>query len=135
MTVTSFVLLPSMRTGVDSLDAEHQDLVSAINRIGVAEQDGDQGALLVSLHAFRSELADHFANEEHYLRMLKYPESDAHVRHHSNVIIALDSLRENLGITPAGIAARCYTELLTAVVTKDMEFLNWLDAKRSKSGR
>lgn len=120
-----------MQTGVAQLDAEHQDLVGAINRIDEAECSGDLVSIVSSLNSFRTELASHFANEEHYLRVLQFPGYDGHVIHHTEVVAALDRMREAVGRKSGNVAARCFTELLATVVTMDMHFLNWLETRRS----
>lgn len=130
--MSRYSLLPSMQTGVAQLDAEHQDLVGAINRIDEAERGGDLVSIVLSLNAFRNELAGHFANEEHYLRVMQFPGCDGHVSHHTEVVAELDRLREAVGRKNGNVAALCFTELLTAVVTMDMHFLNWLETRRSR---
>lgn len=129
--MSRYSLLPSMQTGVAQLDAEHQDLVGAINRIDEAERGGDLISIVSSLNLFRNELAGHFANEEHYLRVMQFPGCDGHISHHTEVVAALDRMREAIGRKSGGVAALCFTELLATVVTMDMHFLNWLETRRS----
>jgi|JI9StandDraft_2_1071091.scaffolds.fasta_scaffold190291_2 hemerythrin-like metal-binding protein len=123
-----YSLMPSMITGIAQLDAEHQDLVSAINRIHEAEQSGSTPEVLNRLGEFRDHLAGHFKHEETYLTLHRYPGRDAHMKHHAETLVSLDRIVEELSsslIELGGIAAECFTDLLGAILTMDMRFLNW----------
>ncbi|MBI2256634.1 MAG: hemerythrin family protein [Proteobacteria bacterium] len=130
-----YSLLPSMQTGISHIDSEHQDLVAAINRIEAAALSQDAPAVLACLDAFRTELTGHFLNEERYLRMMQYPACDSHSHHHAEVVASIDQLRRGVsagGVDLANVAPECFTDLLGAVVTMDMRFLNWLEDQRLK---
>ena len=132
-----YALTPSMLTGVTQLDAEHQDLVTVINRIASAEERHDSSEVLTHLRHFRDELAGHFRHEEEYLGLLSYPARDAHAKHHAETISALERIADELAdsvIDLGGIAAECFYELLGTVLTMDMRFLDWHQEKKRAAG-
>lgn len=123
-----YSLTPSMQTGIAQLDAEHQDLVMAINRIEEAERHGATPGVIMQLREFKEHLTEHFDSEERYLRMLHYPDADAHAKHHAETVTALDRMLQSVldgEIEIGEIARECFHELLGTVITVDMRFLNW----------
>ncbi|MBL8707694.1 MAG: hemerythrin domain-containing protein [Rhodospirillaceae bacterium] len=123
-----YALSEAMLTGVPQLDGEHQDLVLCINRLEDAERNGDLAEVLRLLAIFKSGLAEHFAREEAYLGLISFPRLDAHAKHHSETIVALERMVEELqaGASILGeIAAQCFNELLQAVLLMDMQVINW----------
>lgn len=132
-----FSLLPSMLTGIAHMDAEHHDLVGAINRIHEAEKRGSGPDVLKRLAEFRDHLAGHFEHEESYLALQQYPARDAHAKHHAESLVALDRMIEELsegGIELGDIAAGCFSELLGAILMMDMRFLNWQAEMERRAG-
>jgi hemerythrin-like metal-binding protein len=128
-----YSLLPSMQTGISHVDSEHRDLVVAINHIEAAAESGDISTVLTHLDAFQQKLAGHFSNEEKSLREMQYPACDSHANHHSEVIASIDQLKRGVSegsVELEQIAPQCFTDLLGAVVTMDMRFLNWLEDRR-----
>ena len=123
-----FVLPASLVRGIEKLDEDHRHLVGRVNAIAEAERNADQPALLNGLGAFKADLAEHFAAEESYLRAVNYPKQGAHATHHAEVIVALDRLVRDLknGDRTDGIAHTCFNEQVTAVLLRDMQFLNRL---------
>nr|WP_298690000.1 hemerythrin family protein [uncultured Dongia sp.] len=123
-----YALTEAMLTGVARLDSEHQDLVTVINRIDAAEQNGDAPEVVVQLTAFKDALFRHFRSEEDYLDMESYPRKHAHESHHTGTIKTLEEMTDKVRSDPATlgkIAVNCFTELLRNVLLMDMEFLNW----------
>jgi hemerythrin-like metal-binding protein len=127
-----------MLTGIAQLDAEHQDLVTVINGIREAEQQGALHDVMRRLAFFKDELAGHFRHEETYLDLLRYPAREAHAKHHAETLTALERMAEELGeglIELGDIAASCFNELLGTVLIMDMRFLNWhREQKRRAAG-
>ena len=118
-----------MLTGVPTLDTEHQDLVAAINRLEQAEETGDLQEVIVHLKSFRDDLALHFASEERYLRMVRFPASDEHALHHAETLSAIDQLLGQVAsssVVSGTVAEECYHNFLTILLTRDMSFINWL---------
>ncbi|GIK96276.1 MAG: hypothetical protein BroJett029_04850 [Alphaproteobacteria bacterium] len=124
----TFVLPASLLTGIEKLDEDHRHLVTCVNVIAEAEHNADQGEVLDRLTDFKVDLAEHFEAEENYLRAVNYPRRNAHATHHAEVIVALDRLARDLkaGDRTEGIAHACFHELISAVLLRDMQFLNWL---------
>lgn len=123
-----YKLQPSMMTGVAQIDAEHLDLVTAINQIGAAGQEKASPDVIRRLGAFRDDVVRHFENEERYLRIVRYPAADSHAKHHAEIIAALDRLVEGLqdgALTPRQVAEECFHELIGAVIVMDMRFRDW----------
>ncbi len=124
-----YALTPSLMTGVEQIDAEHQDLVMAINRIGAAEQEGSLPDTLQRLGEFRDLIKEHFESEERYLLLVKYPGASAHAKHHAETVELLTRLEDDLQserLVLGDAASQCFYELLGAVLTMDMRVLNWL---------
>ncbi|TDQ80570.1 hemerythrin-like metal-binding protein [Dongia mobilis] len=131
-----YTLTPAMLTGIAQLDAEHHDLVAAINQLRAAEADGTASDCGKQLRRFRDLLATHFESEEIYLRLLNYPWAGHHADHHGSILTMLDQLQEALlggERQPGGIAEECYSELLGTVLTMDLRFLNWHQELQSRS--
>lgn len=133
-----FQLSESFRTGLDRLDEEHRALIDRINEVAEAERAGGAG-LLPALRDFRDELCRHFRDEEAELEAAGYPDRRAHAEHHAQSLVALDGLIARIEGQPrrdGGVAATCFHELISAVLLRDMEFVNWLaDRSAAISGR
>lgn len=125
----AFELNHTLRTGIADLDADHLHLVEHVNAIADAEKAGSIDALLARIAAFKNDLAEHFRGEEEHLRAVHYPKTGAHARHHAEIIVALDRLMRDVetgAVTAGEIAATCYHELISTVLLRDMQFVNWL---------
>jgi len=124
-----FELTESLHTGIGHVDDEHRSLISRINSIGALERSADMEALIGALAAFKADLAEHFENEEVYLKEVNYPELRSHAKHHAETIVVLDRLIRNHrdgGSIDGGAANACYHQLITVLLRKDMQFANWL---------
>lgn len=131
-----YTLTPAMLTGIPQLDAEHHDLVAAINQLRAAEADEAAAECGKCLRQFREQLATHFESEEIYLRLLQYPAADRHAEHHGRILSTLDELQQALisgDRRPGRIAEECYSELLGTVLTMDLRFLNWHKEQQSRA--
>lgn len=132
----SYVLPSSLLTGIADLDEDHRQLIACVNVIAAAERQADHAALLDGLAAFKADLVGHFEAEERHLQAVDYPRHSAHATHHAEVIVALDRLARGLktGDRTEGIAHTCFHELVTAVLLRDIQFLNWLADRRMRDG-
>ena len=125
----SFKLLEGAQTGIEHLDAEHSNLVSNINTIADSERSPDTAATIDALSQFKANLWAHFQNEEAELKARDYPEFSDHARHHADTIDALDGLIRDVQDGAAleePASSYCYHELMSTVLRRDMEFINWL---------
>ncbi len=119
-----------MLTGIKAIDDDHRDLIAQVNAIAELERVADKAALSAALADFKADLARHFEMEITHLRTERFPEVDAHAKHHDEMLAALDRLIHDIaagGKSAGGEVARsCYHELVTVVLMKDMQFVNWL---------
>jgi hemerythrin len=99
--------------GVDSVDYEHQNLISMINRIfAELEERRDLEQIRETMADVHREITAHFALEERIMRDANYEEYGDHKNDHEDLLdqirsmmeaierspdVALDSLSEDLG--------------------------------------
>lgn len=124
-----FEFAASFQTGIGHLDEDHSNLVSCINSIAELEQASDTTTIVDALAEFRGDLATHFESEERHLEAVGYPKFSFHRRHHEETLSALDRLIGNVQIgepIEGTIADICFHELVSTVLRRDMEFVNWL---------
>jgi len=124
-----FKFTESVRTGIKHLDDDHLNLISRINSVAELEPFADTVAIINALSEFRTDLAKHFQSEEAHLKAVDYPKLAYHARHHEETINALDQLMrdiENGEPIEGTVADICYHELISTVLRRDMEFINWL---------
>lgn len=124
-----FEFTVSLQTGIDHLDEDHRDLISRINSIAELEQTSDATAIIGALLSFRDDLTKHFRSEETHLKAVVYPKYSFHARHHEETLIALDRLINDIRsgeLIEGTVADICYHELVSTVLRRDMEFINWL---------
>jgi hemerythrin-like metal-binding protein len=124
----AFDLTESLRTGIEQLDDDHRHLISRVNLVAEIEQSADTKALVGALSEFKADLAKHFQSEEAHLQAVSYPKLSSHAKHHAETIIALDRLIRDIqdGVSIEGGAAYiCYHELISVVLLRDMQFINW----------
>ncbi|MCF8468804.1 MAG: hemerythrin family protein, partial [Sneathiella sp.] len=124
-----FEFTESVRTGIGHLDDDHRNLISRINSIAELERFADTTAIIDALSEFKADLAKHFQSEEAYLKAVDYPKFSHHATHHEETINALDRLmREVQDGEPieGAVADICYHELISVVLRRDLEFINWL---------
>src|SRR5579863_3218742 len=82
----AFELAEYLRTGFKHLDEDHRNLISRVSLVAEIEQSGDTAALVAALSEFKTDLANHFANEEIHLRAVNYSKLGSHVAHHADTI-------------------------------------------------
>lgn len=128
----AFELPESLFTGIKSLDDDHRELIAGINAIADAERAADKSALVSRLTAFKEHLAQHFHSEEAQLKTLNYPKLGSHSRHHSEIVVAIERLiRDVQNCAPVErVAHTCFHEVVSAVLLRDMQFINWLADQR-----
>lgn len=124
-----FALTDVMLTGIKAIDDDHLDLIAHVNAIHEREQAGNTAALLAALSEFKADLARHFAAEEVHMRAANFPDVGLHGSHHAEMLATLDRLMQDVarGKSADGEVARdCYHELVSVLLLKDMQFVNWL---------
>lgn len=131
-----FELRESMRTGIEQIDADHWELIACVNSIAGLGESADTAALVAALARFRTDLATHFQSEETHMGAVNYPKLGSHAKHHAETIEALDRLIRDVQTgapTEGGVAHICYHELISVVLLRDMQFINWM-ADRPRLG-
>lgn len=79
-------------TGIDAIDAQHQQIIALINRLEVSverQERGDVSEILKDLHDY---IHSHFVYEEHLLEQSGYKYIESHIRVHRRFAERLDSL-------------------------------------------
>ncbi|NQV47316.1 MAG: hemerythrin family protein [Rhodospirillaceae bacterium] len=77
----------SYRTGIGSIDYEHENLISAINALyGEAEGSADDQKLSRAIGEIHALIEAHFALEEKIMRDQKYPAYTEHKRDHDRLL-------------------------------------------------
>ena len=78
------------------LDAEHRELIDAMNRLLAAAEGEEPAALVAAIAAFRVQALAHFAAEEHYMAAAGLPGLAAHRRQHQDLLARLEFERDKL---------------------------------------
>lgn len=88
---------PELSVGIEEIDGQHKELVSLLNQLHVA---------IVERHAARdaAEILDrlvdytriHFAVEEALMRLLEYPDYEAHKAQHEELVEQVHQLRHKV---------------------------------------
>lgn len=131
--VPRFQITSSFRTGIQKLDDDHQELVEHINAIAELEETAGAPRTLAALENFHKILTEHFGAEEASLRAAHYPGANAHLKHHAEILVALDRLIEDIRRDvplEAPVASICFHELISVVLLRDMRFINWLTDRK-----
>ena len=88
-----FKWLPEYSVNINTIDAQHQELVSILNRlfIAVANREGDK-VIAGILDALTDYTRTHFALEERLMEQAKYEYLEAHRQEHRKLMDELDRL-------------------------------------------
>ena len=108
----------SMATGVDSVDAQHKQLIAWLNDLLAAVSQGRAGSeiqgLLDQLGTYST---THFGHEEECMVRYKCPAAEQNLLAHKDFVVTLAALREDFERN--GATARL-------VVRVEVEMLRWL---------
>lgn len=86
------------KTGIAIIDGEHQTLFEITGRVydilkaGATEKDSE--SIIEILRELRQYTAEHFSDEEEYMKSVNYDGLDAQIRAHKTFIAELDSVDE-----------------------------------------
>lgn len=86
------VLPTSLSVGIPVIDEEHRRILTMIRRLEDAGQDRAGYVTQSVLQDLRDYTIRHFKHEEALLRSAGYPEIEAHVREHRELVAKVDSL-------------------------------------------
>ncbi|MEH6631423.1 MAG: ATP-binding protein [Halopseudomonas aestusnigri] len=87
----------SMRVGVDSIDRDHQYLVSLLNSI--THEDFDARRLDTFFEELSAYTKYHFHREEVVMEACNYPNLDRHLLHHQDFVLQLKDRQNNWYLT------------------------------------
>lgn len=90
----------SFMIGVESIDAEHQTILSAIGDIKQGFESGRSDNLGLSLLRVGKMLKNHFQNEEAFMKEVGFPDTEAHAAEHEELLSrvrGLDIEAEDIG--------------------------------------
>jgi hemerythrin len=85
---------PSWELGIESIDADHREMVRLINRLS---DPADPASLSNRLLDLISHLRRHFRDEEVFLESIRYPQAMEHAREHHVQLAELVVLRRIVG--------------------------------------
>ncbi len=87
---------PDYNINIEIIDKQHQMLVSMINELYVAMSTGKDRADLEKLISRLSVYAAmHFAREEHYFNIFRYPETELHEKQHNDFETAVQQFERD----------------------------------------
>jgi hemerythrin len=108
----------SMATGVDSVDAQHKQLIAWLNDLLAAVSQGRAGSEIQGLlDQLGTYSATHFGHEEECMVRYKCPAAEQNLLAHKDFVVTLAALREDFERN--GATARL-------VVRVEVEMLRWL---------
>ena len=130
-----FLWKPSYELGIPEIDHDHRQLVGIINELYEAMKQG-HGYEIVNhtIDRLLDYVAQHFQNEESFMRVNNYPKQEEHEEEHrgfQELILEMDRQRR-LGNATSTIEMMAFLRdwLRDHVTTADKEFGNYL--KKSK---
>ncbi len=128
-------LSPSFLLDYETLDRDHQRLADIVNQI-VKAIDDDEGEKCEDLALdFVNSAKSHFAREEALLVEVGYPNVKKHQDHHKSLNTKMDHILEfakMAGVNPMAresLRKELVFFLMDDVITKDMEFKNFIEGK------
>ena len=128
------MLFRSFITGHPQIDAEHRQIVNAINDVSAAIRSGSYELCSALLDDFLAVCCEHFASEERLLRELGYRGLADHAVFHQELILKAKAVKTLCmdRHAPDSIE-RCFNEMATLliedVVKGDMQFVSFLIEK------
>lgn len=92
---TIFQWTKSISVGNDIIDAQHQRLLSQINKIVDAVTLGANSKELHEVISFFDEyIKEHFSYEEAYMKNINYPDIEEHIKKHHDFIMNYNKFKE-----------------------------------------
>lgn len=114
----ALVWTEELAVGYGLIDEQHKELFSRFNSLLEACREGKGRATIAPLLDFLADyVTSHFAEEERFMQRYAFPERDAHVRQHRELIRHVEEVRRELQENGATI-------LVTATISQTL--LDWL---------
>lgn len=117
--------------GNDLIDSDHQYLLEIINKAEVSLKANNRVELTAVLAALAHYGALHFEREELVAKAVGYPQADQLHVSHTNLVLALDKFKQDVGDTWTPEAVAHFTGflrdwLIEHVIKEDMLMKPWL---------
>ncbi len=84
----------SFATGIDSIDAQHQQIIELINRLDISVDKQDREEMSEILKGLHDYIHTHFVYEEQLLEESGYKFVESHIRGHRRFVERLNSLTQ-----------------------------------------
>lgn len=81
-----------LATGIDTIDAQHQQIITLINRLDVSVDKQDREEVSEILNGLHDYIYTHFVYEEQLLEESNYKFTESHIRGHRRFVERLNSL-------------------------------------------
>jgi len=120
------------RTGISSVDHEHQELIELINdAIRVMDSEGDRDLAIEKLGDVNAKVSAHFALEELIMRQASYSEYGAHKEQHEDL---LDEIRDLMDAYEGGGYATQRAGFVTRLTSWFVTHFSTMDSKLHLAG-
>jgi hemerythrin len=123
---------PSLETGIDIIDQQHQGIVKYINELHDAAATEDRSKVSQVLEGLIHYTVSHFAFEEDLLNQHGYPLLDAHKKVHRNFIARIENYKnqhENGKNIAKPLSGELQLWLASHIKTEDNDYVNTLNIK------
>ena len=108
----------SYSIGIKSVDEQHQQLVSLINRLNTAIADGECSSVVADiLEGLTQYTRIHFAYEEKLFDLHGYPDSDAHKNKHEKLLARVEQFKQDFSYDPTSALSLELMQFLTQWLT------------------
>jgi len=120
------------RTGIDSVDHEHQELVNLVNKVLLQmDHDDPQPMIIEALGDLNAKIAAHFALEELIMRRASYVDYEPHKDDHERL---LDEIRDIMDAYEDGEYVERRTDFISHLTSWFVTHFSTMDAKLHASG-
>lgn len=129
ITLNSLQLPEAFKTGIASVDQEHQQLIETLNACLNSYDGPDLKDFNTYFEAFIADLAGHFEHEERLMTDAEYPEAKTHADHHRLCIEKLQQLLEQCrtrGYASHQDVADYFKNLIQVIAKADIKFADFL---------
>ncbi len=94
-----------LSVNVGNIDRQHQEIFSRYNAFLDACRNGKKHEVLLELLDFLTSYVDeHFEHEETFMRAYKYPDMDAHIGEHQDLVQTVQKFRTRLALQGSSIS-------------------------------
>lgn len=117
-------------SGVERIDAQHQEIFSLVHQLGEAASQGTNKAEVGHfLDAFREHIVEHFAEEEAAMRNQGYAELPSHIVAHNDISEQLAQLvmaQNNGEVVVVSSVIAMGSLLVRHIQTEDLKMATWM---------